>query len=733
MNEPPSRPPDSILSRKSSLLRNWCAWAESVIRETPDRKGAYFGSGFDVWGVQTNQKALAAMAAGAEDAGDGARGHRQDLALRMLRFSMGTHQTGADRLMDGGKWGHTWISVLGLERMLHVLPSLVSLMSESDQRALRRLLLSEADWLTDHCPVEAGKVTSNKPESNLWNGSLLYRVAMMAPDAERTEAYVEKATRFLLNGISVDADARGSERFLDRPLRDWHVDSQFFDSMALNHHEYLNVGYMVICLSQVALLHFACRQNGWPAPAALYHHAEDLWHLVRIMTFPDGRLARIGGDTRTRYTYCQDYLPLVWRLAEDLEWTGLDPEQDRAWLGTMEKEATANGDGSFFGQRLSKLKEGSWNYYSRLESDRASVLSTEIIWADLFPGSLPSPLAASGPVAWQDDFHGAAMIRDDKHLVSWTWQAALPPQGLCLPIDRSDLGEWHQNLGGEIIGRGLRNRQVVESHDMEVFKGGFVTWGITTHISENLPGEGNPNPLHMARQFTVAAALPDGKTLIVYQSCRSCIRDRVRSIKGLLLNVPNDLFNQGTRTYTTSIDRTVLRGADGGSEQVRPLGGSWVNIDDVISVIPARGSDALCLFQPGVRNIGIKSYPHASTEGLGGSLWADQICLPFRENIDIEPGEILYENTFAVVSGINAAGTAERAASMISLQTKPGGLTEVICRTEQGAVCVLLINGKEEPLPYPPDHKTGITRSPTTQDASGRRIFPGHSAALIVT
>jgi len=40
--------------------------------------------------------------------------------------------------------------------------------------------------------------------------------------------------------------------------------------------------------------------------------------------------------------------------------------------------------------------------------------------------------------------------------------------------------------------------------------------------------------------------------------------DRVLSIKGLFLQIANDLLNGFTRTYTTEAGRTLLRGAEGG-------------------------------------------------------------------------------------------------------------------------------------------------------------------------
>src|SRR5690606_23469825 len=103
-----------------------------------------------------------------------------------------------------------------------------------------------------------------------------------------------------------------------KTVADRYVGDNFFDSYALNHHGYLNVGYMVICLSNIAMLHFSYKLQGFKIPDALYHHAEELWSVIRKLTFDDGRLIRIGGDTRIRYCYCQDYILPVWMLAEDL-------------------------------------------------------------------------------------------------------------------------------------------------------------------------------------------------------------------------------------------------------------------------------------------------------------------------------------------------------------------------------------------------------------------------------
>ncbi len=112
------------------------------------------------------------------------------------------------------------------------------------------------------------------------------------------------------------------------------------------------------------MLHFSFLQNGYRASEALYHHAEDLWKVLRQFCFTDGRLWRIGGDTRVRYCYCQDYALNMWawvqnKLGESTR------HLSEGWLSQVLLEQTENEDGSYLKTRLAEMKRISPLYYSR--------------------------------------------------------------------------------------------------------------------------------------------------------------------------------------------------------------------------------------------------------------------------------------------------------------------------------------------------------------------------------
>src|SRR5690606_30852901 len=161
------------------------------------------------------------------------------------------------------------------ERTMHGAAALEPWMTDEDHGLLRKVLVAECDWLLGEYTVVGGlyaKDWNNKPESNLWNGSLLIRTALAYPDSPRAELYREKGLVFLINSISIPTDAEDNTLKDGKTVAERFVGANFFESMALNHHDYLNVGYMVICLSNMAMLHFEFKRRGKRAPESLYHH-----------------------------------------------------------------------------------------------------------------------------------------------------------------------------------------------------------------------------------------------------------------------------------------------------------------------------------------------------------------------------------------------------------------------------------------------------------------------------
>ncbi len=678
------------------VLEPWPRFAERYWWDDPERSDlGCFGTGYDAWGVQTNQKYIGALAVLVaepdldEDVVGLSRQHLLERTLRALRYSLASHVSGDHHCSDGTRWGHTWISALGVERMMHGIEAIDAHLTDEDRAGVRRMLTSEADALLE-LPITGTKWNAdrgNRPESNIWNGALLTRVARMYPDEPHVPEWVEKGTRFLLNGISIEADAEDDTIIAGGPLREWHVGPNFFEHYALDHHGYLNVGYMVICLSNMAMMHFACESAGWEPPAGLYHHGRELWELVKRLIFADGRLCRIGGDSRQRYCYCQDYLlPGLLLAARRFG----DPHAQMLEAGALElirTEQAITGDGSFLSQRLATIRAANPYYYTRLESDKAVVLAMNAYWRRVL--DIPEPVPAndfedSVRGGWIEPEHGAVLHRSARRIASWSWRARQRPQGLCLPPGDGHLAEWDYNLAGSVRLPGANGIPEVIRHDQALFRGGFITWGAMDDRAGAIFPEGWTPPVPIEHKYAVAA-LPDDRTMIVLEYCAAPIRCWLREVKGLKLNVPNDIFNDLERTYTGEAGPMVVRAESADRIDLRS---TWVCVEGAIGAAGIYGGEAFVLCQAGRRR----------ASGYGDSLYYDELCCPCAlGTIEANPGQVLLDCGNVILSGVNADETAQ-VATAAKRPACDHELVRAVCVPgADGHVWALVANFADEP------------------------------------
>ena len=696
-------------------LSKWVPYSRKHFYYLPEHPGlACYGTGFDEWGIQTNQKCFSAYAVLASDPNTDekltgmSRAQLLEDAKAMLRYTLRAHIAGGLECMDNIRWGHTWLTSVGTERMMHGLDCIWDELTEEDHALLRKVLISECDWLLDHYPVKAGLVENNRPESNIWNGAILTRTALYYPDAPRAAEYREKALRFLANGLSLEQDAASQDRYEGKRICDLFEGANFFRSFALGHHHYMNVGYIIISLSQIAMLHYAYYSRGLKAPDILYRHLEEAWELVRLCTFPDGRLYRAGGDNRVRYCYCQDYTVPTWIFMSDY-WK--DPDcaaWEYQWIQKVKTEMQANGDGSFLSQRCGGLDEISPLYYTRLEADRACSFSYGVYWHRLLGKGQAIPQLPMKAITgqWHDEYHGASVVKSEKRTASWVWRAGELPTGVCMPTHSSDMAEWRENIGGSIRGYGLQNVQELVTHQERWFDGGFVTSGVTAVCSEDFAAEGQHKEI-LAYKDVAVAALPDDESMVVIQFAKAAMRCYLTSLKGIYLNIPNDIYNGCQRDYYTAAGKMTIQGAPGCDEALS-LDSSWVNVDDKLSLLHIYGEGTLTLRRPGKRQIGIKRDIAVEGGGSGdvGMLYCDELCAPIKEGrFSYDRGNVLLDNAFVVKAGIGHEDTAKWAAqepaSTICFEPQPqrGGIVSqestlrgIVVRGADGVRYALIAN-----------------------------------------
>lgn len=680
------------IKKAEEMLKGWVNYSLNELYVCPDRQDLVcYGSGYNGWGMQAHQKALAAytIAATSNFLQESEKSKLLQISLKMLRYMLETHIEGTYECLEGVKWGHTWISILGIERSMHAIEVLEDYMSNDDKALLKKVFISEANWIMDFYDIKANAINAhgNRPESNIWNGAFLHRVAMMYPDTVRADEYKEKGTRYLVNSISVPEDKFSDRLYDGKPVSQWFIGNNFFESYSLDHHGYLNIGYMAICLSNIAILHFSFKKKGLKAPEALYHHVSELWQLLKTCIFDDARIIRIGGDTRIRYCYCQDYVLPMLTFVRDYLKDEDAIELEKACVELFYKEYQHNNDGSFLSKRCNNYKIISPTYYTRLESDRSSVLSMLLNWNEI---ATVGDRKIERFNSWYGQYHGGFISNGKNRFASWAWRGADGAQGLCLPMGESNLAEWNDNLAGEIKGKGFVNKTNCIYNKGNSFDGGFITFGILNKESSFFLREQQNDQLTAEEKVTYAV-LPDDYSVVVMQFAKTNHRVYLNTVKGLKYNIPNDIYNDFVRTYYYKDKADEKQGLQD-DECVINTDSDWVNVDNKLGIIKGYGGNSLKIYRPGDRNVAIKKQGITIKETK--MLWSDVIC----GKCEITPGwadknEVILDEGAVVVAGIDAKATEVLAAEQCGVTVKNTELTRsIVTKGFDGNVYLVLSN-----------------------------------------
>ncbi|MDO5581526.1 MAG: hypothetical protein Q4G69_10335 [Planctomycetia bacterium] len=638
-------------------LEPWIKAANKEVRHLDKDLAIYGLAQHGHWYMQAHDTAFCAYAVlGTDPETDESRTgmSKADLrktALAMLRFTLRSHLAGGSVCTDGLPWGHTWISQLGLERMSAGVDAIEPYMDSELRGLYAKVYASEADYILT-LPVVAGLTKNNVPESNMWKGAALFRASVLNPKHKNAARWKEAACKHFINSMSTPSDKTNDLVIDGKKVRDRFVGANMFDSRACNHHGYQNVGYMNITLSNLALLHFWCKKRDVEPPMSLYFNALAQWEVVKACTFNDGRLLRVGGDTRIRYCYCQDYAIFCWMLARDRFGDADTAAFERGWLNQVFTEQKDNPTGWYMFNRLEDLWNASPLYFTRIEGDKACSLASAAYWHRIFDFEKMSVKKVIAPKSWHDDFHGAWLQKGKNRIASWVWKGALKAGGLCIPSDGSDMAEWQCNLAGQILGTGMKNICSPITWTGFSFEGGFATCGASKITSSESLAEGTHTP-GIGTLFLAFCALPDDRTVVAVQRAESITSNYLRRVRGLALSVPNDVFNHFERTVYLPNGVQKLKAMPKKYELLENKG-KWLNIDNKLGVVEIYGGTPK-IARLADRQVMIQN--QGKPKAAGGNLYCEEIAQVCSEGISFIREKSTIFDCAAVVLTANADAT----------------------------------------------------------------------------
>ena len=216
------------------------------------------------------------------------------------------------------------------------------------------------------------------------------------------------------------------------------------------------------------------------------------------------------------------------------------------------------------------------------------------------------------------------------------------------------------NMAGLLVGIGCKTETELVEHRGDSFAGGFATSGTYDWKMLEDPADSSLD-LTFARSRTVAIALPDDATFVVFQRAWTLISCYVNGIYGLNLHLPNDIFNGGSRRCQLDGREVILRSLQAESGN---LSGRKLSIDDCMSVnLLSPGN--LKVLTPASRTINLYKRHAMTFAGKGGSLYSNPIVVnPCQEQRRFVANEELMD--LAVVVRVGKAAKAPVQAEMIS-------------------------------------------------------------------
>ena len=185
----------------------------------------------------------------------------------------------------------------------------------------------------------------------------------------------------------------------------------------------------------------------------------------------------------------------------------------------------------------------------------------------------------------------------------------------------------------------------------------------------------------MAQKHVAFAALPDGASAICLQYARALNRTFVATLRGVLWNVPNDIFNGRQRLLAHENGADYLRGGDYAKRYEQIDAGHWVNVDGKIGLASPQ---KLTIVRPGRRQVEILGRENS------GTLYAEEICAPYSTKRRFyDRNETLIDVGFGMTLG---DACATRALSDSLATSRKGDLFAITATGQDGRRYTMLAN-----------------------------------------
>ncbi len=437
------------------------------------------------------------------------------------------------------------------------------------QAHVRRILIEVVE--AERTSGRARSLKDYRHEGITWTMNLFARAALVAPEHPRAPEWLDLAKHAFASALSVETDARDATVLEGKPVREWVARRcpVFYPDHTLNHHGLgIHPGYMAGAAHRVVFLYALLRQARQPVSPVWLHNYRHTTGALKRLALWDGRIAFPNGKDWNDYLYLVSSIRIHMvglqmmygdRVARRIE-QGLFRQIE--WLQKQRGQGDfgpSNAEYVFNVNDAKNVAIGYWLHqrHGHVEPAPQAELDREA------GGVFYSPHA------------GFVCVRDPQRFASWGWRARRGRlTGVVLPSGHGlgdHLAQWDNGFipnYWQVDGRG-RERHLMptrRTRRVETFPGGFA-------VSERSDVAGR------LTDHRCMVALPDGRTVLVAAAGRA-----TRDLKRLATRDINWRF---VRNAFSDHQRTLFHpGGHTEARHVRDLPAPWLNLEDVMAVLP---------------------------------------------------------------------------------------------------------------------------------------------------
>ena len=612
---------DSCQAQYARVLTQFPRYAVPGVqaRRAGERTYTIFGSGDgDENGMRTLGNfafASALLAARADELSlDAAtRDQTLDWARSSIGYMCATHRSSSPA--RGVSWGQQWQSAWWSARMALGARLVWHHLDDGERSAVRALVVSECDRFTG-VPARTGLFRDSKGEENAWDCEILAVACAMFPGHATAGNWRATLIDYAINSISAPQDHTSRQLVDGRPVAEQVYTTNVHSDFTIENHGPYHFCYVASTLHSLVWAQYALRAGGADVPEALSHNVRPMWARA-VTTFLDNRFAYPGGQDWARYAYGMYFIQPVCATFARHEGDEIAGTIERLRLDRFEQEQTFNGDGSFFGRRVTRgIMSGQ---HAKYETDCFANVGLAYLIRTNGNGNGNGnghDESAAGHTLDLPELRrrtrtrhvstecGFCYARGERLFASFCWHPLNGPYPLALfvPDGCDDLCEWTEcNFLGTIVTR--------HAPGMTLSQRRMITTDRGFHVEGRIMYRARGHAWRYDHDVLVEL-LEDEGVMVVENRFRARQDLFVAGGCGMRYFLPNDIFNDCRRRVHTSTGQTIeLKFAERGVKQTaeaklarkvraaarklgirilehrQPLPGTWVNIDDLIGIV----------------------------------------------------------------------------------------------------------------------------------------------------